>query len=136
MELIRDTLNNYMFLSNTETYPVCVVHADKNNTVKSVEYYKQKYPLNTNEISESEKVIQIFPNPSRGQFNLKVLPTFLENKPYTISIFDATGKEVERKFLNTSSIQLQNKLPQGTYLFMVINYKNEIKTGKLIISEK
>jgi len=136
MELIRDTLNNYTFLSNTETYPVCVVHANKNNTVKSVEYYKQKFPLNTNEFSDAQNLISVFPNPNTGQFNFNVSSAFSENKPYTISLFDATGKEIERQMLNTINTQFNKNLPFGIYLYMVTNYKNEIKTGKLIISEK
>ena len=39
IEFRRDTLNNYMYLSGGIGYPICIVHADKHNTVMDVEYY-------------------------------------------------------------------------------------------------
>ncbi len=136
LELFRDTLNNYMFLSNTVTYPVCVVHANKNNTVKSVEYYKQKFPLETKEETAKKKSIAAYPNPNSGQFKMEISNTFWQNKPYTFSLFDASGREIERQTYSSSEIYLNKNLSEGIYLYLVTNYKNETATGKLIISEK
>lgn len=136
LEMFRDTLNNYMFLSNTVTYPVCVVHANKNNVVKSVEYYKQKFPLAIEEETVIKKDVLIYPNPTAGQFKIEIANAFLQGKPYTFSLFDISGREVERQICLSNEMHLNNHLSEGIYLYLVTNFKNETKTGKLIISEK
>ncbi len=42
---IRDTVNNYHFWGNNIYYPLAIVHADKNNTIKNVEYLKDTVPV-------------------------------------------------------------------------------------------
>lgn len=38
MEVYRDTMNNYMYMANGIGYPLAIVHADKNNVIKDIEY--------------------------------------------------------------------------------------------------
>ena len=42
--LKSDTLNNYMFWANGLNYPLAIVHADKNNNVKDVEFLVDTVP--------------------------------------------------------------------------------------------
>lgn len=37
-EIYRDTSNNYMYMANGVGYPLAIVHADKNNNIKDIEY--------------------------------------------------------------------------------------------------
>lgn len=44
---IRDTVNNYYFWTNDLNYPMAIVHCDKNNNVKDVEYIIDTIPCFT-----------------------------------------------------------------------------------------
>jgi len=41
---LRDTVNNYYFWTNGVHYPIAIVHCDKNNNVKNVEYLTDTIP--------------------------------------------------------------------------------------------
>jgi hypothetical protein len=43
IELLRDTLNNYIYMANEIGYPVAIAHADVNNIIKDIEYLKGYY---------------------------------------------------------------------------------------------
>lgn len=38
LEVYRDTMNNYIFMAKGIGYPLAIVHADKNNNIKDIEY--------------------------------------------------------------------------------------------------
>lgn len=38
MEVFRDTMNNYIFMAKGVGYPLAIIHADKNNNIKDIEY--------------------------------------------------------------------------------------------------
>ncbi len=40
----KDTLNNYYFWAKNIQYPLAIVHCDKNNIVKDIEYLKDTFP--------------------------------------------------------------------------------------------
>lgn len=42
---LRDTVNNYHFWGNDVYYPLAIVHADKNNNIKDVEYLIDTIPV-------------------------------------------------------------------------------------------
>jgi hypothetical protein len=44
---LHDTLNNYYFWANDLNYPMAIVHCDKNNVVKDVEYITDTVPCYT-----------------------------------------------------------------------------------------
>lgn len=44
---IRDTVNNYYFWANDLNYPMAIVHCDKNNVVKDIEYITDTVPCYT-----------------------------------------------------------------------------------------
>jgi hypothetical protein len=84
-----------------------------------------------------EQNISIFPNPSNGQFNLKLED--LEAEQLTISIMDATGRILNREIINTfgqpifqHQFDITNQVTNGLY-FVRIAAKNSIVTKKLFV---
>jgi hypothetical protein len=87
-------------------------------------------------VSDSlEEALAIYPNPSRGVFNIK-LKTF--NVQTEIYLFDTTGKLIARKTISKegnsgNTIAIGNKnLSSGIYLVKIMT-KNETVTKKVIV---
>ena len=85
-------------------------------------FSKSDYVLTNNENKKFKKTISIFPNPSRGIFNLS---TKVEN----ISIYSLDGKII-KSAKNTDRINLQ-EFKNGYYLIQVED-DNRIERLKLI----
>src|SRR5690606_5090209 len=74
----------------------------------------------------------VFPNPSNGQFNLKVPVT---TRSYTVEVTDLTGKVIRQQVVknNSGSEQLQlNNTAKGIYILKIASEGN-VATRKLIV---
>ncbi len=138
LELMRDTSNNYVYLSDLINYPASMVHADKNNVVKRVEWYSGVI-TNVQSVSKTENELNIFPNPVTDG---KVMVNFVLNEEDVIEIAatDLRG----RKFLLQSarkysagkhSIVLDVKdLSMGVYSFEAAGSR-AVSVQKVLITE-
>lgn len=126
MELHRDTLNNYIFLDNNTHYPVCVVHADKNNTVLYVEYY-QDYSMS--EISSIDIIseLNVFPNPSTGNFQINMDESPGENTKVIIT--DLNGRVIHQSTLTQTQNSISMNTAPGLYNYTVMTENGIIATG-------
>jgi hypothetical protein len=68
-------------------------------------------------ISNSNEII-IYPNPSEGNFEIKLDNTDL---PYSIEIFSFSGQKVFEKQNTTSSEIFTQNLSPGVYIIKIIN---------------
>ena len=120
IEYKRDTLNNYTYLANGIGYPACIVHADKNNVVKDVEYYSGTYSgINDNVASEAQ--FSVYPNPSNGNITVEI-PRNNSNADNQISIYNSLGSLVWQK--NTSEVLVNIDLQsfsKGIYFVKIFN---------------
>jgi len=131
MEFMRDTLNNYMFITNGLGYPVCTVHADKTNTVKDVEYYSGPYNGIDNK-NIIEKQVVIYPNPSDGTMTIEI-PTGNNKENNHVFIFNSVGSLVWQKSTPDSLINIDiSSISKGIYFVQVSNSK-KIFTEKIIL---
>ena len=135
IEALRDTMNNYLFLSNTISYPACIVHADKYNYVRFTEYVKSKISTANEELAEDFSV-QLFPNPAQEVVNVAVPIEFLQNNSYELSIFDFTGKCVYQADHDSENLQLNvSNFLEGFYVFKIKIATNQQVIKKLVISK-
>lgn len=76
--------------------------------------------------------INLFPNPNNGNFNVNVQSP-IEHGEFVI--YDCQGKEIFRQniFQNKNLIE-STQLSSGMYFYSVIENKQKIKTGKIIIN--
>jgi hypothetical protein len=83
---------------------------------------------------ETTTKIDVYPNPSKGVFNIKIPPT--ARGLNTINIFDMFGKIIytEVCIAGTRLISLKTSIPKGVYNLQVINsVTNKTQTQKMII---
>jgi hypothetical protein len=85
----------------------------------------------------NESNISIFPNPSNGQFNLKI--DGFESDNLTISIIDATGRILNSETINTTQqavyqqqFNISNQVTTGLY-FIRIASENSVITKKIFV---
>ena len=81
--------------------------------------------------------IQVYPNPSKGVFKIKIANLKAETQ---FNLFDVTGKLVARKITDSSNLSQSisigdRNLPSGIYILKVIS-KEETITKKLIVSRE
>lgn len=130
LEISRDTFNNYIFVTNGIHYPLALVKADKNNVIRSIEYYFMQGFLGTETLIESASV-NIYPNPSEGILTIDVA-SIIEDQS-EIVLTDSYGKVVKTHALIQSQTQLDcTMLRSGVYFYTVITGQ-EKETGKIII---
>ena len=85
-----------------------------------------------------EKMTDIFPNPSNGDFSLS-LSSFARNENVSITIYNLDGKSVYTKLFNVDDNGIKNMkvsashfLPAGNY-FLVAKGKSTVSRAKLLI---
>lgn len=129
MELLRDTLNNYIYMANSIGYPLSIVHADVNNIVKNVEYYNLTLTLGNNEVNSAiQDEIKIYPNPVDDFINFIINTN--SNTKISYAITDISGRIImnhsENLFLSANNpIRLNlNKLNKGTY-FLTVDFNGK-----------
>jgi hypothetical protein len=78
-----------------------------------------------------DKIIKLYPNPTKDSFQINLGDTLLENDVQNISIVDVKGSLVQKndKFKEVFDIK---KLSKGTY-FVKIQFSNTQVTKKLIV---
>jgi hypothetical protein len=129
-QIMRDTLNNYIFLAKNIHYPIAIVKADKNDVVKSVEYYFNQGPLGTNE-QKQDLSVQIFPNPTSNMFNVNIGKDI--SNPAYIILFDIQGKQVLKHTISSSQNQIDcSTLNSGVYFYEIM-LDSEKVSGKIFI---
>lgn len=129
IELMRDTANNYIYLANGIHYPVAIVHANKNNVIKDVEYYDGVY-VGINDVAIENNSFTIYPNPGIGQYKFVDKQHKLMNS--TIQIINMLGGVIQEDKITdqTTLIDITNHA-NGIYLLNVYTPEGLIKT-KLI----
>jgi hypothetical protein len=80
-----------------------------------------------NESEIGEDVVQVYPNPSKGEFKI-ILPKSLKNAD--IQLFDSFGRE--RNLTYTGEQVQADGLVQGVY-FVRISKGEKVVTSKLVI---
>lgn len=130
-EVIRDTINKYIFMANGINYPICIVHADKNNVLKKVEYYNFTY-LNTKE-HFAENTTKAFPNPFTDKCTIELGKEFLKGN-ISFSVYDYTGKELLKETVSSTKITLDAQtFNSGIHYYVAHNAQGERVSGKLVI---
>jgi hypothetical protein len=130
MEYSRDTLNNYIYLSNGVGYPVCIVHADKHNVVKDVEYYSGIYSGIDNS-AQNNQPFTVYPNPSNGKITVEIAKNSATES--VIFLYNSVGSLVMEKNGHESTVQLDlSSYPKGIYFIKVLN-GNQLNTQKIVI---
>lgn len=87
------------------------------------------------EYSAEQQAIQIFPNPSNGEFSIQLSQQILQSG--NLEIVDITGKKVYQQLLaNSQMSEMINlnflKLNSGVY-FVIFRSKNQIARGRIVI---
>lgn len=83
------------------------------------------------EENELEKVVNIYPNPSKGIVNIDVESTSIEI--LEVSIFDIQGREIIKKINNLKAIDI-SKVSSGVY-FLKVKSSNNTSIIKKILKE-
>ncbi len=133
MEISRDTLNNYIFMANGVHYPVCIVHANKNNVVKSVEYYTLTiHNLGINEHALANDVVA-YPNPFTTSCTILIPKSYSVNDA-SLQLFDITGKQVYACSLKSNLVDVKNEnYTAGLYFYIIRNAEGKELKGKLLL---
>jgi hypothetical protein len=130
LEISRDTFNNYIFVTNGIHYPLALVKADKNNVIRSIEYYFMQGFLGTETMNESTSV-HIYPNPSEGILTIEVASVIVNQSQLVLT--DTYGKVVTTHSINQHQTIIDcTQLRSGVYFYTVI-LGEETETGKFII---
>ncbi len=85
--------------------------------------YKKDNLLSINEVKKNENEIQIFPNPTYNEINIKYNPLIV--KIMSITLIDENGKIIENIKSDTEKINLKN-ISQGTYFLNFTTEKGNI----------
>ncbi|MCW3160598.1 T9SS type A sorting domain-containing protein [Chryseobacterium oryctis] len=93
--------------------------------------YEITTPLSTNEISENEKGILLYPNPFRDYLYLDFTTNDYKNSDY--QLFDAQGKLIAKDKITQSKSEFNfSHLPSAMYIIKVNKDGKNIKTFKII----
>lgn len=129
IEFSRDTFNNYIFITNGIHYPLAIVKADVNNTIKSIEYYFMQGPMGIEQLTTN--TAKVYPNPSNGLISIDLLNSPTGNGQFVLS--DTFGKIVGIHSLESINNQVDcTSLKAGIY-FYKISTEGQEETGKIII---
>jgi hypothetical protein len=90
-------------------------------------------PLTTNvEQQNAINMLRFFPNPSNGTIHFEGMLN--SESPVEMSVYDVTGKIVDRIVLTQSNLQFDYSLNRkGFFYFTISNKKEIIQYGKFII---
>lgn len=127
IELVRDTFNNYIFVTNGIHYPLALVKCDKNDQIRSIEYY---FTQGAADLSENDKnqFAKVFPNPAENLINIQLSDESQLNSTFTI--FTNEGKMVGTTIINEWNAKLCiDHLESGIYNYSITN-GNHLSTGR------
>ncbi len=120
LEFARDTINTYSYIATGIGYPVCIVHADKNNNVKDVEYYSGPYS-SIEPTATREKEILLYPNPTHGNITIEI-PENEEAIDQQLYIFNSIGGLVWQENSRDAIINIDmSNFDKGIYFLKIIS---------------
>ncbi|RLJ34390.1 putative secreted protein (Por secretion system target) [Chryseobacterium sp. 7] len=124
--------NNTLTLSVVDNNPLLKVDNHSTLHVTNVTWTLSKATLGTSEVKAEERRFSIYPNPTDGEFFIKVKQGF--SKDAKVEVYDTSGKLIPSRFeLNDSGIKVDIKnYPAGTYLINVKENKTLILSQKVI----
>jgi hypothetical protein len=130
IELFRDTFNNYIFVANNIHYPLALVKADKNNVIRSVEYYFTQGFLEI-ETNNELKGAMLYPNPTEGILTIELSSAL--DKECSLILTDSFGKIVSTHLLQHQKNLIDcTMIESGIYFYKLINGLVQ-ETGKIVI---
>ena len=130
-EYKRDSTNTYSYIANGIGYPVCIVHCDKHNAVKDVEYFSGYY-TGIDELHKQGSQLLLYPNPSDGNITIEMYGG--NNSDLNqIFIYNEIGSLILQKNTAEPIIKIDNgTLSKGIYFVRVKNKENA-RTTKFVI---
>jgi len=123
---------NFNYNSNNilENYSSIGFNPDGSISGDSIAYYLSKEPSTKNELTESLKSVEIFPNPNNGKFTVRS-----DNNFNSIEVFNINGERILNRFnikpLKSDNIELPENY-KGIYIIKIDNNRNK-STGKILI---
>jgi hypothetical protein len=114
---------------------------DFQNDITTLIYYSQagetwgtpaSIAVGIKNVTEQQPTITLFPTINTGQFKIKIANGNSAN--YQLTVYDLTGREVERATLTNgvSNIEMNNPA-KGMYLWSVVSEGAVLQAGKLVI---
>jgi hypothetical protein len=129
-----DTLN-----TDTVGYPVhqwaCAYYfLDDVIVTTDSNYADSLFPTSVQSISKPKEVVNVYPNPSNGLFNLEIRNNKLGINN-TIEVYNMLWQNIYRGNLNPNTTEINiSTQAAGLYLYRVVSEKGEyISSGKLVI---
>jgi hypothetical protein len=127
LEIIRDTMNNYMYMKNGVGYPAAIVHTGAGLQVRDVEWYAGWMVADRPEEDNMQAVI--YPNPAHGTIGWS-WPSARGEVQATL--FSMEGRELLLESCNCSAHKFKLDLPAGLYLLRLQN-RDAAVTRKIVI---
>ncbi|RYE20221.1 MAG: T9SS type A sorting domain-containing protein [Sphingobacteriales bacterium] len=93
--------------------------------------YGYYFPTGVQNVAKNEDAFSIYPNPAKGNFQVKDLPQQLNKNIATVRIVDMTGKTVYAQSLSS----IINCPTQAGNYFVLVSDGNHTEKGKLVIAE-
>ena len=89
--------------------------------------------ITSSEVVESGILVNVFPNPFDEYTRFEVQGEAV--KELNLSVYDMIGREVlQQQSTHQQHITMKrNKLPPGIYVFRLMDEKQQLATGKLVI---
>lgn len=131
IEISRDTFNNYILVTNGIHYPLALVKADKNNVIRSVEYYFMQGFLGT-EVTNESSLLTVYPNPTKG--NLTIELPFESEESGNFILMDTYGKIVSTQLLQQQQNHIDCKMLKLEYIFILLHLVKTKKPEKLLFT--
>jgi hypothetical protein len=125
-EYKRDSTNTYSYLAKGIGYPVCIVHCDKHNNVKDVEYFSgYYYGIADNPVDGPQ--LLLYPNPSDGKITIDI-PEGNNKADHHIIIYNSVGSLVWQKSTFNDMVNIDiSSFPKGMYLVRVYDKEKTYK---------
>ena len=90
-------------------------------------------PVANEDLEANQLDAHIFPNPSSGTFNIQIVGE--NDQPYSLEIFDVSGKQLERFDLNQTKEQVHLPHLSSGFYFGKITLDGKVKVEKLMIMD-
>ncbi len=116
----------------TDIYFKVFAVGQNNDTTETYRFqYEVRNGLNINSVVENSfnYDVNLFPNPSNGQFNVDLGTTY---KNVELRVFDVSGTEVYNKMASGSTLSVDIKAPKGSYFLWVIAGSEKAKIKFII----
>jgi len=95
---------------------------------KEIQEYFDENIVGINEHNIATGKLQVYPNPSNGQFTLSSEKT-IEH----IAVYDLLGKIVYESTPKVTTMQLNTHLPQGLYIYRAVLEDHSVCSGKIVV---